>query len=294
VALSSLLVFPGVADIARAFPYVDAKLIGHDMAYPAMLKFLPAGFMGVMLAGLLAAYVSTLSTHLNWGTSYLVHDFYRRFLRPGASETHYVVASRVVTGLLMLLAALLTLVLETARQSFELMMSVGAGTGLIYLLRWFWWRVNAWSEIAAMVSSFLVAVGFFVAGKMGYGVSAHISLVCTVAVTTVVWIAVAYLTPPTDRKTLVAFCRLARPAGPGWNAVRGEAGVSASPDSLAQALLGWTCGCALVYAGLFGTGSFLYGKMLQGTLWLVVFAASGLGLLRLLRFGPRAAARASS
>src|SRR5712692_3457130 len=150
VALSSMLIYPSLADIRRTFPYVDPRLIGHDMAYPAMLKFLPAGFMGLMIAGLLAAYVSTLSTHLNWGTSYLVHDFYRRFVRPDASEKHYVFVGRLVTALLMLLAALLTFVLQSARASFELMMSIGAGTGLLYLLRWFWWRVNAWSEVAAM------------------------------------------------------------------------------------------------------------------------------------------------
>src|SRR2546422_3606274 len=137
VALSSLLVFPSLGDIARTFPYVDPKLIGHDMAYPAMLTFLPTGFIGLMIAGLLAAYVSTLSTHLNWGTSYLVHDLYRRFIKPGRDERHYVAVGRVVTALLMLCAALLTLVLDTARQSFDLMLSVGAGAGLVYLLRWF-------------------------------------------------------------------------------------------------------------------------------------------------------------
>src|SRR3989441_6128584 len=122
VALSSLLVFPSLGDIARTFPYVDPKLIGHDMAYPAMLTFLPTGFIGLMIAGLLAAYVSTLSTHLNWGTSYLVHDLYRRFIKPGRDERHYVAVGRVVTALLMLCAALLTLVLDTARQSFDLML----------------------------------------------------------------------------------------------------------------------------------------------------------------------------
>jgi Na+/proline symporter len=165
VALSSMLVFPTLDDIRRAFPYVDPALIGHDMAYSAMLKFLPVGMIGVMIAGMLAAYISTLATHLNWGTSYLVHDLYRRFLRTDASERHYVLIGRVVTGLLMLLAAGVTFVLDSARESFELLMSIGAGTGLIYLLRWFWWRINAWSEIAAMISSFLLALGFFLAGK---------------------------------------------------------------------------------------------------------------------------------
>jgi solute:Na+ symporter, SSS family len=165
VALASMLVFPEVADIKRALPHVDSALLGDDMAYSAMLTFLPSGLMGLMLAGLLAAYVSTISTHLNWGTSYVVHDCYRRFLRPGASEPHYVLIGRLVTVGLMIAAAALTTVLGTARRSFDLMLSVGAGTGLLYLLRWFWWRINAWSEIAAMASSFALAVALFVAER---------------------------------------------------------------------------------------------------------------------------------
>ncbi len=282
VALASLIVYPSLQDIARTFPYVDPSLIGHDMAYPAMLRFLPAGLLGLMVAGLLAAYVSTMSTHLNWGTSYLVHDFYRRFLRPGADERHYVAVGRVVTALLMVGAALLTLELESAKASFDLMLSVGAGTGLLYLLRWFWWRVNAWSEVAAMASSFLVALGFFVAGRQGHGVQPEIALIVTVATTTVVWVAVTFLTAPTDRGTLVKFYSLVRPAGPGWNAIRRATGAPAARDSLPQALLGWVLGCAFVYAALFGTGSFLYGRAAQGLMWLVVFLVSGLGLAKLL------------
>ncbi len=282
VALASMIVYPQLSDIAHTFPYVDPALIGHDMAYPAMLRFLPAGFMGLMVAGLLAAYVSTLSTHLNWGTSYLVHDLYRRFLKPGADERHYVLVGRIGTALLMLCAALLTLVLDSARASFDLMLSVGAGTGLLYLLRWFWWRVNAWSEIAAMVSSFVVAVAFFVAGKMGHPVQTHIALLLTVATTTVVWVLATYLTSPTEPGALLAFYKLVRPAGPGWRAVRAAAGVAASPDSLPQALLGWVLGCCFVYAALFGAGSFLYGKTAQGAVWLGLFVISGLGLVRLL------------
>jgi Na+/proline symporter len=282
VALSSMLVFPQLSDIARAFPYVDRSLIGHDMAYPAMLKFLPVGFLGVMIAGMLAAYVSTLSTHLNWGTSYLVHDFYRRFVRPGREERHYVAVGRLVTALLMVAAAFLTLVLDTARQTFDLLLSVGAGTGLIYLLRWFWWRINAWSEVAAMASSFVVAVAFFVAGKTGHAVPTHVSLVITIAVTTLVWLAATYLTQPTDRATLVSFYKLVRPAGPGWSSVRAETGIASSPDSLPQAFLGWILGCVFVYAALFGTGSVLYGRTGLAAMWIALFVASGAGLIRLL------------
>jgi Na+/proline symporter len=282
VALSSVLVFPTLDDIRRAFPYVDASLIGHDMAYPAMLTFLPAGLLGLMVAGLLAAYVSTISTHLNWGTSYIVHDFYRRFMKPGAEERHYVLVGRLVTGVLMVLAGALTFVLTTAQASFNLMLSVGAGTGLIYLLRWYWWRINAWSEIAAMVSSFLVAVGFFVAGKNGATIATTTSLLITIAVTTVVWVVATYLTAPTDRTTLVSFYRLVRPPGGGWEPVRADAGVGPSPDSIAQSLLGWVLGCLVVYAALFGSGSYLYGRTAQGVAWTVVFVVACAGLIRLM------------
>jgi len=283
VALSSMVVYPQLADIQRTFPYVDPALIGHDMAYPAMLRFLPRGLLGLMVAGLLAAYVSTMSTHLNWGTSYLVHDFYRRFIRPGREERHYVLAGRIVTALLMVCAASLTFVLDTARSAFQLMLSVGAGTGLIYLLRWFWWRVNAWCEIAAMGSSFLIAAGFALAAKQGNAIPAHLSLIATVLGTTVVWVSVAFLTAPTDRRILVAFYRLVRPAGPGWRSVRAEAGAGLAPgDNLPQALLGWVLGCVAVYAALFGAGSALYGRTAQAVLWGVAFVVSGLGLIRLL------------
>lgn len=283
VALASMLVFPTLDDIARAFPYVDQQLIGHDLAYPAMLTFLPSGLLGLMVAGLLAAYVSTISTHLNWGASYLVHDVYRRFGRAGADERHYVFVGRMVTALLMLLAAGLTFVLDSARQSFQLMMSVGAGTGLIYLLRWYWWRINAWSEVAAMVSSFVISVGFFVAEKRGAAIPGHVSLLITVAATTVVWVAATYLTQPTERSRLLEFYRLVRPAGPGWRAVREEVGLAPSPDSLPQMLLGWMLGCTFIYSALFGTGSLLYGKTVQGSVWLVLFLVSGTWLVRLVR-----------
>ena len=278
VALSSMIIYPQLADIQRTFPYVDPNMIGHDMAYSAMLRFLPPGVMGLMIAGLLAAYVSTLSTHLNWGTSYLVHDFYRRFIEPNADEKHYVAVGRVVTALLMVLAAALTFVLESAQGNFALLLSIGAGTGLLYLLRWFWWRINAWSEISAMASSFLVAVGFFVARKMGSTIPEHVSLLITVATTTIVWVAVTLMTKPTSRETLVSFYTLVRPAGPGWKSIRAETGLAASPDSLPMSLLGWVLGCTFVYAALFGAGSFLYGKTSQGAVWLVLFVLSGVGL----------------
>ena len=282
VALASLAVYPQLSDISAALPHVDPSLVGHDMAYPAMLRFLPAGVLGLMVAGLLSAYVSTISTHLNWGTSYLVHDLYRRFVNTGGTERHYVAVGRLVTALLMVLAALLTYVLDTARASFELLLSIGAGTGLLYLLRWFWWRINAWAEIAAMASSFLLAAAFFIAAQRGAGVASHVGLIINVTVTTAIWVAVAYLTPQTDRATLVNFYRLVRPAGRGWESVRAEAGVGPSPDSLAQSLLGWTAGCLFVYAALFGTGAFLYGNLLLAAAWGVALVVSGVIVARVL------------
>jgi Na+/proline symporter len=282
VALASLLVYPQLSDISASFPNVDPALIGHDMAYSAMLKFLPVGWLGLMVAGLLAAYVSTLSTHLNWGTSYLVHDLYRRFLRTDATERHYVMVGRIVTALLMLAAGALTFVLDSARESFQLLLSIGAGTGLLYLLRWFWWRINAWSEISAMICSFLLATGFLVAQKSGAPVDPTVQLLLSVGITTIVWVAVTLLTAPTERATLVSFFRLVRPAGPGWRAVQAEAGVPASPDSLPMAFLGWVLGCTAVYSALFGVGSLLYGRTTQGLILTAVFVASSWWLARLL------------
>jgi len=282
VALCSTLIFPQLSDIARAYPYVDPKLIGHDMAYPAMLKFLPAGFLGAMVAGMLAAYRSTIETHLNWGTSYLVHDFYRRFLKPGETEKHYVLVGRLTTAGLMVCAALLTFALDTAKESFDLILSIGAGTGLLYILRWFWWRINAWSEIAAMVSSFVLALGFFIARKYGFVVQSEVSLVITIVASTIVWMTVTYLAPQTDNARLVSFYKLIRPSGPGWKDIRAQCGTTAAPDSLTLALVGWMLGVTFVYAALFGVGSFLYGRTGTGVAWLVAFVICGLGLMRVM------------
>ncbi len=282
VALSSMLVYPTLDDIARAFPYLDRNLIGHDTAYSAMLVFLPSGFLGLMVAGLLAAYVSTISTHLNWGTSYLVHDLYRRFIKTDATELHYVNVGRLVTALLMLLAAGMTFLLESARSSFDLLLSIGAGSGLLYLLRWYWWRINAWSEIAAMAVSFVVAVGFFIAGKSGVAVDGNTSLLVTVFATTISWVAVTLATKPENEATLINFYKLVRPAGSLWGSIPAKAGVGASPDNISAQLLGWVLGCVFVYATLFGAGSALYGHTAQALLFGVVWVVSGAGLIRIL------------
>lgn len=308
VALCSLLVFPTLADIEHALPHVDKSLIGHDLAYPAMLTRLPHGLLGLLVASLLAAYVSTMTTHMNWGTSYLVLDFYRRFINPRADEHTTVWLGRGVSALLMVLSALLMFELTTAGAAFQLLLSVGAGTGLIYLLRWFWWRVNAWSEITGMVVSFVVAVVVFTANKQlaasidppawATGLHAagwiapnsagklqvveHVALVATVAITTLAWVIVTLLTPPTSRDRLVDFYRRVRPGGPGWRAIAAETRVPAAPDSLAQGFLGVFLGCVAVYSALFGVGSVLYGQAAAAAICAALFLISGLGLWRLL------------
>jgi Na+/proline symporter len=167
VGLCSLIVFPTLHDIQVAFPKMDKGLLNHDIAYPAMLcKVLPVGWMGLMVGGLIAANSSTILTHLNWGASYLVHDFYRRFIKPGASERHYVAAGRIATVGLFLCAAGMTFLLTSAKDSFDVMVQVGAGTGLIYILRWFWWRINAWCEVVAMVVSFVISAGILVVNRV--------------------------------------------------------------------------------------------------------------------------------
>ncbi|HEX3456338.1 MAG TPA: sodium:solute symporter family protein [Candidatus Baltobacteraceae bacterium] len=279
VALASTIVFPSLHDIQARFPGVPPGLIGNDIAYPAMLVFLPAGFAGFMVAGIFAAYRSTIETHLNWGTSYLVHDFYQRFIAPGASQRQLVAMGRWVTALLMLVGVCFTLGLDNAKSAFDLLLSIGAGTGLIYLLRWFWWRINAWSEVSAMIASFLVALGFFVAARTGHAVPTTTSLLITVAVTTVVWIVVTFLTPPVDEATLEAFYAKVRPAGPGWSRIRRRGGLPPSPDSLPMAFVGWILGLAAVYGALFSAGGFVYGRPVQGIVWAVVALGATVGLL---------------
>lgn len=285
VALASIIVYPQLSDIQAAFPDLDPKLLGHDIAYPAMLKFLPVGFVGLMVGGLVAANSSTILTHLNWGASYLVHDLYRRFIKRDATERHYVFAGRVVTVLLFVLSSALVFVLDTAKGAFDVILQVGAGTGLLYLLRWFWWRINAWCEVVAMVSSFLISVLFLVLEQQGIAqTSSALRLIITVAVTTVCWMLTAYLAPPTDRQTLIEFYTRVRPAGPGWEVIRQAAGISKAEaaqtgDSLPLALIGWTAGCAVIWSALFTVGNFLYGRTGYGLALTAVFVVSGLVLL---------------
>jgi solute:Na+ symporter, SSS family len=268
VGLASLIVYPELSDIQKAFPNLDPNLIGHDIAYPAMLRFLPAGFLGLMVGGLIAANSSTILTHLNWGASYLVHDFYRRFIRRDAAEKHYVLAGRLATIGLFLCSSVLVFFMETAQDSFNIILQVGAGTGLLYLLRWFWWRVNAWSEVVAMASSFAISIAFLVVRKGGVVFSTYQQLAITIAFTSVCWISTAYFGPETDHKTLIDFYRKVRPFGPGWRKIQIEAGVSDAEaaehlkhENIPLSLIGWMAGCAAIWSSLFTVGNFLYGRM---------------------------------
>jgi solute:Na+ symporter, SSS family len=283
VALCSLLVYPELSDIQKAFPHMDPSLLGHDSAYPAMLKFMPVGWIGLMVGGLIAAGSSTILTHLNWGASYLVHDFYRRFVRKDAGEKHYVKAGRLVTVGLFCCAGGMTYLLASAKDAFDVILQVGAGTGLLYLVRWFWWRVNAWSEIVAMVSSFLISIGFLVMHKAGYDLSSHAQLLLTIAFTTVCWVLTAYLGPETDRRTLLAFYRKVLPAGPGWASIRQEVELAdgkaePSVDNIPTALVGWVAGCTTIWSGLFTIGNFLYGRLGVALGLAIVFVVSGSAL----------------
>ena len=279
VALASIIVYPQLSDIQTAFPNLDPTLIGHDIAYPAMLKFLPVGFIGLMVGGLIAANSSTILTHLNWGASYLVHDLYRRFIRKGKTETHYVMAGRITTVILFFTSSATVYLLDTAKDAFDIILQVGAGTGLLYLIRWFWWRVNAWAEVTAMVSSFVVSVGILALNRTGAGISTHAALLITIAFTTVCWLAAVFLGPKTDRATLIAFYKRVRPFGPGWKEIRKEAGISeadarATHENIPLALVGWASGCAAIWSALFTVGNFLYGRTETALVLLAVFAVS--------------------
>jgi solute:Na+ symporter, SSS family len=286
VALSSIIVYPQLSDIQAAFPNLNPSLLGHDIAYPAMLKFLPVGFVGLMVGGLVAANSSTILTHLNWGASYIVHDFYRRFINKDGEERHYVFAGRLATIALFILSSSLVFVLDTAKDAFNVILQVGAGTGLLYLARWFWWRVNAWCEVVAMISSFLVSAGFLILDNQKlYQTTAAMRLVITIAVTTVCWLLAAYFAPQTDRKTLIEFYSKVRPAGPGWEPIRIEAGISKEEaaktgDSIPLALVGWVTGCAMIWSSLFTVGNFLYGRYDYALALGAVFVVSGIILLK--------------
>ena len=292
VALASIIVFPDLESLATAFPHIDPKVLRHDLAYPAMLTFLPHGLLGVVVGSLAAAYMSTISTHLNWGSSYVVNDFYRRFLRPAADERELVLVGRISTVILMLLAASLALQLENALQAFQILLQIGAGTGLLFILRWFWWRINAWSELAAMVVSFSVALVLFLQHRAaartgGPTLESWQELLIGVALTTVAWVGVTFLTRPTDERQLRSFYRRTRPGGPGWTAVIDRAAAAGDPIAAGEAewdvptgVMAMLAGCFAVYSALFAVGHWIYGNYLLSAALAAVAAAAGILLVR--------------
>lgn len=293
VALCSMIVFPNLESLHAAFPN-STELVGNDMAYPAMLTFLPPGLLGLTAASLIAAYMSTISTHLNWGSSYVVHDFYKRFVREKSSEKEQVMVGRLCTFVLMLLSGALAISMETALGNFQIILQIGAGTGLIFILRWFWWRINSASEIAAMVFSFLVAIYFRLVhphtGLPQFDASQE--LVLGVFLTTVGWMIVTFLTKPTDRETLIEFCKIVRPGGPGWKALESdlpEMGPEAPPATwpVPQELFCMVLGCVCVYSVLFATGYLIVQNVLGAVIGFAVAGVTGLLLVRFWRSLPR-------
>jgi len=290
VALASLIVYPTLPDIQAAFPLIDPSIVRNDLAYPAMLVFLPSGLLGLVVASLAAAYMSTISTHLNWGASYIVDDVYRRFVAPDEDEARYVLVGRIATVGLVVLAGIVSLWLENALQAFQILLQIGAGTGLVFLLRWFWWRINVWSELSAMIISFLVALYFqFGHEAMGFeAVDPALQLVLGVIVTTAGWVTVTYLTPPADAETLRSFHKLIRPMGSGWRGAGLELDEADLDDSPAAAFLAWFLGCTVVYGAILGTGYALYGRALLAAVCLGAAAVASAALLKTLpRVGLR-------
>ncbi len=275
IALSSLIVFPELSDIQNAFPNLPSDKLGHDVAYPAMLTLLPTGLLGLVAASLIAAFMSTMSTQLNLGASYLVNDFYHRFIKPDASEKHLVNVGRLFTVLSIILGGGLGLFLTSAGQAFTLLLMIGAGTGMIYILRWFWWRINAYTEIVAMVSSLCIAFYFNFIDQSFAGWE---KIVIGAILTTVVWIVATYFTPPDNEETLQNFVKKVNPGGPGWS--KYSQGVSSEPWPVPNGILCMILGCTAVYSVLLGVGQLIYGDPL-GLILIGLAGVSAFGLTRL-------------
>ena len=274
VALASLVVFPDLASIKDAFPNIADDKLGHDLAYSAMLVKLPTGLLGLVLASLIAAYMSTISTQLNWGSSYMVFDFYKNQINPNASEKRLVAVGRISTIVLMILSAMLALLLQSALQIFDILLTFGAGTGLIFILRWFWWRINAWSEISAMFSSGIISIllkltplGAFLFDSETGLMESWLEFPMIVLVTSFIWIGVTYLTQPESNEVLQSFYKKIQPGGPGWNKVVKDAEAEnidiKDKDvewSVPSGILAMLLGCGMIYSAMFATGYWIYGE----------------------------------
>ena len=278
IALSSLIIFPELTDLKTAFPDLSDDKLGHDAAYSAMLTLLPSGLLGLVAASLIAAFMSTMSTQLNLGASYLVNDFYHRFVNPDAPEKQLVLAGRLFTVASVFLGAGLGLLLTNAKQAFTLLLMIGAGTGLIYILRWFWWRINAYTEIVAMISSLVIAgyFNFFINDKLEDWEKITIGA----ALTTFIWVVATYCTPPDDEKTLRNFVKKVNPGGPGWKKYA-DNNTSSEPWPVPNGILCMVLGCIATYSFLLGIGQLIYGQIESGILICGLGAIASFGLFKL-------------
>ena len=286
IALASIVVFPDLESLQVAFPNT---IVGNDLAYPAMISFLPSGLLGLLVASLIAAFMSTISTHLNWGSSYLVHDFYRRFFVTDKSEKHYVFIGRVFTVLLMIISAFFALYLNNSLQAFGIILQIGAGTGLIFILRWFWYRINVYSELTAMIVSFLVALAFEFIIPNNFSVEEK--LIIGVTITTISWLIVTMVTPPSNIETLQNFYKKIQPGGPGWQKIVNESeenGIIITGKKekwdVPSGILCMVFGSISVYSILFGIGYILYSKITLGLVFIVI---SALSVVLLMKFWKR-------
>ena len=278
VALASLIIFPDLDSIRETFPNVVEDKIGHDLAYPAMLTLLPTGLLGFVLASLVSAYMSTISTHLNWGSSYVVNDFYKQLINKNASEKELVNVGRISVVILMIISSIFALALTNAYQLFDIILMFGAGTGSIFILRWFWWRINAWSEIAAMLSSGLISM-LFANEKIASAIfnenfiEPYFKLPVIVLITTIVWLVVTFVTKPDDDQKLIEFYKKTRPGGPGWKRIvnlpdfKNEKGYNKT-WAVPRGILCMLVGCLAIYSALFSTGYFIYGELYLGLILL--------------------------
>ena len=282
IALASLVVFPDLASLQKAFPHIPADKINDDLAYPAMLTFLPAGLMGMLIASLVAAYMSTISTHLNWGSSYVVNDFYKRFIKPEASDKELVAVGRLSTVLLAVVSALLALLLSNALQAFNILLQIGAGTGLIFILRWFWWRINTYTEITGMVVSFLVALYFEVIHILLFDpIEGHWKLLIGVSITTASWLIVTLLTQPERNEVLVRFYEKVHPASMGWKTVlKNNPSVKEERGQLPFEIMLMVVGSFTVYGALFTIGFWLYGNLLPAVISGLIAISGSVFLMR--------------
>ena len=277
VALASLIIFPDLDAIRETFPNVDEDKIGHDLAYPAMLTLLPSGLLGLVLASLVSAYMSTISTHLNWGSSYVVNDFYKALIKDDGDERALVNVGRISVICLMIVSSIVALMLNNALQLFQIILMFGAGTGSIFILRWFWWRINAWSEIAAMICSGVVSIlfEFTPIGSMIFSedlIQPYFKFPMVVLITTFVWLVVTFMTKPDDDETLVKFYKKTKPGGPGWKRIKELAKLNESENNsewiVPRGILCMILGCFAIYSALFSTGYFIYGEIISGVIFL--------------------------